>query len=156
MWRVVRRSGHYRGHTADGRRTRARTGARTEAEARTEYGSMSESGLLSDERITGLAKGFVAALLVISLLNLAIAATGSGGGDVTTLSVALLFVYVSVVLVVGVFADRPFGPRVQIALFAGLTVYWAYDYLSRDNTLSVLLVLFGVAVLVQQARRLLG
>lgn len=117
---------------------------------------MSESGLLSDERITGLAKGFVAALLVISLLNLAIAATGSGGGDVTTLSVALLFVYVSVVLVVGVFADRPFGPRVQIALFAGLTVYWAYDYLSRDNTLSVLLVLFGVAVLVQQARRLLG
>ena len=116
---------------------------------------MSESGLLSDEQITGLAKGFVAALLAISLLSLAIAATGSGD-EVTTLSVALLFVYVSVVLVVGVFADRPFGPRVQIALFAGLTVYWAYDYLSRDNTLSVLLVLFGVAVLVQQARRLLG
>ena len=119
------------------------------------HGSMSESGLLSDERITGLAKGFVAALLAISLLNLAIAATGSGD-EVTTLSVALLFVYVSVVLVVGVFADRLFGPRVQIALFAGLTVYWAYDYLSRDNTLSILLVLFGVAVLVQQARRLLG
>ncbi len=112
------------------------------------------SRLLSDEQVALLTKGFVLVLLAISLFNLAIEFQGSA--SITALSGVLVFVYASVVLTVGVFTDRLFAPRIQIALFCGLTAYWAYDFFSRDNTLSILLVAFGIAVLVQQTRRLLG
>ena len=112
------------------------------------------SRLLSDAQITLLAKGFVLALLAVALLNLVV--QFRGGSSLPALSGALLFVYASVVLAVGVFTDRLFVPRVQIALFCGLTAYWAYDYLLMDNTLSIVLVVFGLVVLAQQARRLLG
>lgn len=111
------------------------------------------SRLLSDGVIVLLSKGFVLALLAIGLANLAVQFRGGG---ITALSGAVLFVYASAVLVVGVFTDRLFDPHVQIALFSGLTAYWAYDYLERDNSLSILLVVFGAVVLVQQARRLVG
>jgi predicted Co/Zn/Cd cation transporter (cation efflux family) len=112
------------------------------------------SRLLTDEQITLLVKGFVLALLATSLLNLVVGVRDGGG--LAALSGALVFVYMSVVLAAGVFADRLFAPRVQIALFAGLTAYWMYDYLERDTTLSILLVVFGLAVIIQQGRRLLG
>ncbi|PSQ25695.1 hypothetical protein BRD01_01575 [Halobacteriales archaeon QS_8_65_32] len=110
------------------------------------------SRVLGDGAVTLLVKGFVSVLFAITLLNLIVELQGNG--EITALSGALLFVYASGVLAVGVFTDRLFAPRVQIALFSGLTAYWVYDYFSRNNTLSILLVVFGVAVLVQQARRL--
>jgi prolipoprotein diacylglyceryltransferase len=110
------------------------------------------SRVLGDGAVTLLVKGFVSVLFAITLLNLIVELQGNG--EITALSGALLFVYASGVLAVGVFTDRLFAPRVQIALFSGLTAYWVYDYFSRNNTLSILLIVFGVAVLVQQARRL--
>jgi len=112
------------------------------------------SRLLGDDQITLLVKGFVLALLAIALANLVVEFRGRG--DLTVLSGALVLVYVGVVLAVGVFTDRLFAPRTQIALFCGLTLYWAYDYLEQGNTLSILLVVLGLGVLVQQSRRLMG
>jgi uncharacterized membrane protein len=112
------------------------------------------SQLLTDEQVTLLSKGFVVVLLAISLLALAI--EFRDGSSLVALSGALVFVYVSSVLAIGVFTDRLFAPETQIALFVGFTAYWVYDYVERDNTLSILLVVFGLAVLVQQGRRLLG
>lgn len=111
------------------------------------------SRLLSDAQITLFAKGFVLVLLAISLVNLVVHLQGNGG--FTALSGAVLFCYTSAVLAVGVFTDRLFAPRIQIALFCGLTAYWAYDYLRMDNTFSLVLVVFGFLVLAQQTRRLL-
>ena len=92
------------------------------------------------------------AVLALSLVNLAVEVRN--GGPIAALSGALVFAYVGVVLAVSAFTDRPFDPRIQIALFGGLIAYWTYDYFSRDNTLSILLVAFGLVVLAQQARRL--
>jgi uncharacterized membrane protein len=111
------------------------------------------SQLLTDEQVTLLSKGFVLLLLAISLLALVVEFREDG--TLVALSGALVFVYVSSVLAVGVFTDRLFAPETQIALFVGFTAYWAYDYFERDTTLSILLVVFGLAVLLQQGGRLL-
>ncbi|PSP73151.1 hypothetical protein BRC86_09750 [Halobacteriales archaeon QS_3_64_16] len=112
------------------------------------------SQALTDEQVTLLAKGFVLLLLAISLFTLVVEFREDGA--LVALSGALVFVYVSSVLAIGVFTDRPFGPVTQIALFVGFTAYWAYGYFARDTTLSILLIVFGLAVLLQQGRRLLG
>ena len=127
-------------------------GATREREHTALPGSMSR--LLTDEQVTLLSKGFVAVLFAISLLSLI--AEFRADGTLVTLSGALVFVYVSSVLVIGVFTDRLFAPVTQIALFVGFTAYWTYDYFARDTTLSILLIVFGLTVLPQQGRRLLG
>jgi hypothetical protein len=108
-----------------------------------------------DSELRGLiARGLIGALLGASLLHLGIEIADDT--PVAGLVSSILFVYITVVLSVGVFGGRPFAPRVQLALFAGLTAYWAYDFLERDSTLSILLVAAGLLVLVQQGRRAIG
>lgn len=97
--------------------------------------------MLSDRAVTVLTK-----LLVACLLGVMIVASSFSfiEGDLSAGIASVLGLYIGVVLAVGVFTERLFDTRLQIAFAVGFVAWGMYIYVDQSGVLGAFLVLTGV------------
>ena len=98
-----------------------------------------------------VAKGFIAFLAAALVVSTAAIAWAEGLAAAAT---GVLGIYLAAVLAFGVFTDRLFAPRVQVAFFAGVAAWAGHGYLSGGGVVDLALLAFAVLVLASQAREL--
>jgi uncharacterized membrane protein len=107
--------------------------------------------MISDRAVTVLTK-----LLVACLLGVMIVASSFSfiEGDLSAGIASVLGLYIGVVLAVGVFTERLFDTRLQIAFAVGFVAWGMYIYVDHGSVLGGILVLAGVFYLVDQLHEL--
>jgi hypothetical protein len=97
--------------------------------------------MLSDRAVTALTR-----LLVVCLSGVMVVASSFSfiEGDLSAVIASVLGLYIGVVLAVGVFTERLFDIRLQIAFAVGFVAWGMYISVDQSGVLGAILVLTGV------------
>lgn len=109
--------------------------------------------MLSDAAVTILVKLLVVALLGVMGVGTVVLVSE---GDLSAAVPVLLGLYVCIVLAVGVFTERPFDDRVQIAFAVGIVAWGVHVSFVQSTLLGGVLVLTGSYALASELRGLVA
>jgi hypothetical protein len=102
-----------------------------------------------DRAVELASKVLAGGLFVVSVAGLAVSLTS--GEDLAT---ALFSVYLTGLLVVGVFRDVTDERNWQLAFFGGVALWGGYEYLTVGDLFSLLLAVVGIVMVAANLRNL--
>lgn len=109
--------------------------------------------MLSDSTVTTLVRLLVVGLLAITVVSAYVLSIDDGFQGAVP---ALLGLYITIVLAIGVFTERMFDARVQAAFAVGFVAWSVYIYLDQSAILGAVLSITGLFYLGTETHGLLS